>query len=443
MSYKTNAKSLRLGITHQWYYKAHGPIANFHIDHKIKQYVQNLVEHVVPQAPKNAKTKGSKEKKFPVQPGLQGKTIALRATSEIFIISFFYLNYDGATPKQINEFHSNISRLKWMLHEETKCTINLKLLNYFMFFWRFEAFLGLTGSKRLNKKISDCINRHSLLKAERSYYNLVKKHVFKIKKSIPKTFKRERYYRRSIHPLICSFLFFDFDADIATKAIAFELQILRIEHKKFVYYIRRFFKVSFKLWHKFGIIEGLQLKINGRLTNYRRQSRRTQTKIFTLGLIKRSHTACESGHSLSVAYNRYGAISVQLTYQARPVIAEKWENRSPYTPYNIFSMKEVLENCIQLWDINFKENLHNSTSIINNFCINKQKIESKTINYLNNVFIKYKEKKINCVDLSWNQPKPTKFKLMYSDKLSYTNMPKKDWKARNIFKKYIFKSKKI
>lgn len=441
MSYKTNAKSLRLGITHQWFYKAHGPIADFHVDHKIKQYIQNLVEYVVPQAPKNTKTKNKKVKKFPIQPGVQGKTIALRTASEICIISFFYLNYDGATPKQIDQFHNNISRIKWILHEETKCNINIRLINYFMFFWRYEGFLGLARSRRLHKKFALCAKDHSILKLERAYYNLVKSKINKIKRRIPRTFKRQRYYRRSIQPLISSFLFFDFDSDIAAKTVAFELQILRIEHKKFMYYVRRFFKVSFKLWNHYKLMEGMQIKINGRLTNYRRQARRTQTKVYKMGLIKKSNSGCESSHSISVGYNRYGVISVQITYQLTSLYAERWSERSPYSPYNIFSLKEIIEKCVQNWDFNFKHNKF-IEQISDNFNIRKNKnfIEKKTINGLNNCFAFYKNKMLKSVDPTWYKKKPVKLRIIYSDYSSYANKPFTSWEEKNNFKKFIKKT---
>lgn len=228
MSYKTNAKSLRLGITHQWFYKAHGPIKNFHFDHKIKSYIQNVVEFVVPQAPKNVDTKKSKIKKFPVQPGLQGKTVALRSSELVVIFTFYYLNYDGATPKQIETYKRNISRVIATIKEESDCKVRIKLMNYFIFFWRYEGFLKLAKSKRLHRKFDLCVQHHRHFKLEKMYHKSIKSVISGVKNRIKRGFRRERYFKRTFYPLISSFLFFDFDSDIAAKAIALNYKFLEL-----------------------------------------------------------------------------------------------------------------------------------------------------------------------------------------------------------------------
>lgn len=438
MSYKTNAKSLRLGITHQWFYKAHGPIKNFHFDHKIKNYIQNLVEFVVPPAPKNVNTKKSKIRKFPVQPGLQGKTVAFRSTDLVVICTFYYLNYDGATPKQIASYRRNVSRIMSAVKEEANnCVVKVKLMNYFIFFWRYEGFLGLAKSKRLHKKFDLCAAHHEHFRNERNYYKGARSIICRVKNRIRRGFRRERYFKRTFYPLISSFLFFDFDSDIAARAIAFELQILRINHKKFVRYIRRFFKISFKIWNeKYKLIEGLRIKINGRLTNYRRQSRRTQTKIFTLGYLKKSHTALQSGYSASVGFNRYGAIAVHITYQLRPINFETWNSRNPFTAQSLFSMKEVVESFFQTIDL--KSNQVESKV---NFFNQVEEVQKNTIHELNKIIIDYKAKKMSKVDHVWHQPKKIKYKRLLLESNDRFSSTEKDWNDYNNFKKYLVNKK--
>jgi len=69
-------------------------------------------------------------------------------------------------------------------------------------------------------------------------------------------------------------------------------------------------------------MQGIQIKIKGRVTNYRRQMRRTNKKFITFGEFKKNYLNQHSGYGAAVAYNRYGAISVHITYQLQPLIAE-------------------------------------------------------------------------------------------------------------------------
>lgn len=434
MSYKTNAKSLRLGISHSWSYKAHGPTKDFHIDHKVRSYLMNLIEYVVPQAPKKVKTKAKKERKYPVQPGLQGKTIVLRNSSIISVICFYYLNYDGASPKQIVDFHQNISKLKKTINAETGYKVKLKMINYFIFFWRYEAFLGINTPYAMRNKVNKCINNFGFLQIERSYYSNIKKNVTALKRSVSR-FRRQRYFKRTLYPLIGSFIFFDFDCELATKTVALELQILRIDHKRFVHYITKFFKKATSLWNKkFNVFSGLQIKINGRLTNFRRQSRRTQTKIINIGVIKRSNSSAEAGHSIAIAYNRYGSISVQISYQLKPLMVERWENRTPINPQLIFSTRAFIETYLSHWD--FKEN--KSKSVFND----KDSIIKSSEN-INKKYIEFKKKFIINKEFATHGIRPTQLKLLFSDPYKKLLTPNKAWVARNSFKKYIIKKTKV
>ncbi len=71
------------------------------------------------------------------------------------------------------------------------------------------------------------------------------------------------------------------------------------------------------------MLEGLRVEVKGRMTDYRRQVRRAQTKTMSFGTIKKSSLRVESSHCRHLAYNRYGVISVSITFQQRPIIAEK------------------------------------------------------------------------------------------------------------------------
>ncbi len=134
MSYKTNAKALRLGISHDWSFKAHGPMPNLHLDHKLMQFVTNMVEHVVPQAPQRAKTKGRFLKKFAASPGIQGKTFVLRGSNHVQLVIYFYLNLNGAEEHQRQDLFRNFTNIVWLLRSETGYRVQIAVLNYFSFF---------------------------------------------------------------------------------------------------------------------------------------------------------------------------------------------------------------------------------------------------------------------------------------------------------------------
>jgi hypothetical protein len=90
--------------------------------------------------------------------------------------------------------------------------------------------------------------------------------------------------------------------------------------------------------------QGIQIEIRGRLTLFRRQIRRTSTRIFRYGIIKRSQLTAETGSSRALAFNRYGIISVNLHYQLKPRFFVSEEDHNPYFPLRIFSLHELREN---------------------------------------------------------------------------------------------------
>ena len=70
-----------------------------------------MVEHVVPQAPQRAKTKGRFLKKFAASPGIQGKTFVLRGSNHVQLVIYFYLNLNGAEEHQRRDLFRNFSNI--------------------------------------------------------------------------------------------------------------------------------------------------------------------------------------------------------------------------------------------------------------------------------------------------------------------------------------------
>jgi hypothetical protein len=212
--------------------------------------------------------------------------------------------------------------------------------------------------------------------------------------------------------------------------------MLRIEHKKFIYYVRKFFQVSYKIWNKkFQIIHGLQIKVNGRMTDFRRQVRRTQTKIINIGIIKRSDTNYESGHTLAIAYNRYGTISVQVSYQLNPLVAERWEERTPFSPQLNFSTNAFIELYSNMWDVE-KKNVYSRIKW------EKKEIINQKLTKISDIHKKYIEFKKNTVIFKnhpLSQAKTTRLKLIFTDPKMRAKAPLRPWNEKGIFKKYLLK----
>jgi hypothetical protein len=343
MSYKTNPKALRLGISSNWTYKSHGPSPNLHLDHKLASYVTNLVEYVVPQAPQRAKTKGRYLRHFSASPGIQGKTLVLRGEDRIHLVIYFYLNLNGADDRQRRSLHRNLGHIAWLLTQDSGYRVELVALNYFVFFWRMRLFTGRRIYRKLRSRVKRCISRHSFLRRERLCYTAYAYRVRRIRRAV-RSFRRERYFGRTFYPMVAAFLSEEFDGDMAAKTIALELQILRVYHRRFMRYIRRLMTMGFHHWHRTSLLEGMRVEVRGRMTDYRRQVRRAQTKSFRFGTLKKGFLRVEAGHCRHLAYNRYGVISVSILHQTRPVEGERWEDRTLQTPLRAFSLRETLED---------------------------------------------------------------------------------------------------
>lgn len=444
MSYTTNSKALRLGISHKWNYSAHGPISNFHLENKITIFINSLVDYVVPQAPANAKTKNTQIRGFGIQPGMQGKTKIIRSANQIFISSYFYLSYDGATEEQIKKFNQSIQNVAELIHKETTYTIQFKSFNYFIFYWRFELFNGINCSKKLYNKIIKCIFRNPKLEKEHIRHKKLKLKIDYVNRYL-KRFKKNKFYNRTFYPILSAFNFQEFDSHIAAKTIALELQILRKQHKKFLYFIKKFINICFKKWNETKLIQGIKIVITGRTTNYRRQIRRTQKKILTFGIFKKNFLKIHAGHSIQISYNRYGVISVQLYYQMASQFSEKFYDKNiPELLTNYFSIKKFQEK------INFYTNINKDYFNFNNINI---KNNSKNFNFIYNKnkyskkFQLYKNyqihKKNNFFNSEFNYyAKNKKIKIFESDFISfYENNNFKNWLLKKKQKIKISKKK--
>lgn len=318
------------------------------------QYLGNMVQYAVAQAPQRVKTKGKYLRKFSVEPGLQGKTRVLRSQEHLYAFVYFYLNFDGANQRQAQRLVSSFEGAQRTLRAESGYRVHLIMMNYFMFFWRYELFLGRRFSRRVKAKVQKCVNAHGHLRQERAIYRNVATNVVRHVRRGVRRWRREQYFKRTLYPMVSAFIFQDFDAEIVTRAVAMELQILRIYHRRFLRYAQRVIQLSInhtqaeQHW-----LEGLELRLKGRLTSFRRQERRSGIKTLRFGALrlKKSDLRRESSHCAFIAYNRYGVISVQMTYQRRPQEFRHWSGESQLRPEVVFGGEALLEVLGDRYDV--------------------------------------------------------------------------------------------
>jgi hypothetical protein len=58
----------------------------------------------------------------------------LRSAEQVNIIAFFYLNYDGAEPRQRAAFYQNFTNMALLVQREIGYVVSIKAINYFVIF---------------------------------------------------------------------------------------------------------------------------------------------------------------------------------------------------------------------------------------------------------------------------------------------------------------------
>ena len=208
------------------------------------RYVANLVEHVVPQAPQRVKTKGRYNYRAAVGPGIQGRLLVLRSSGQVILIMHYYLNVEAADERQKRSLERNLSNLVWLLQEESGYIVTLTSLNYFYYFWRMKLFTGRRGPRRLRSQMRRYQMKFPAVREEQVAMS-AQMHPLRLTRRALRPWRRERYHARSFRPMVAAFMSQPFDADLVARTIATELQILRIKHRRFMYYARRLLDMGF------------------------------------------------------------------------------------------------------------------------------------------------------------------------------------------------------
>jgi hypothetical protein len=346
LSYQTNVKALRYGLGADWHYKGAGPVGASLLSERLRSYLGNTVTFVVPPAPQRAKTKGQNTGKPMTMPGLQGRSLVLDDGQRVVAYLGFFLNTTLLDSAQAQSLRENFSRVIRSAEAGLGRPVRLRLANYFDFF-----FLGQLQRQRLPRAASAALVRH-LAKPERrralATARLKGELIYRMRRGL-RRYRRQQYCKRSLRPMMAALFFAAADLELLARALAFELQILRVRHRRFLQYARAFLQRWMSPWSE-GLRpqEGLSLTVKGRLTPFRRQSRRTATHVYRYGVVKRSHLGSEADSAQAYAYNRFGVISVRVDAQLRRRSAEPWEYRGGDGPLRLFTLRELLETTATL-----------------------------------------------------------------------------------------------
>lgn len=106
-------------------------------------------------------------------------------------------------------------------------------------------FTGRRSSRRLRAQLRELQRRFPVNREIRLNMSAVM-HPIRVTRRAVRRWRRERYHARSFRPLVAAFISDPFDADMAARTIAMELQILRIKHRRFMYYARRMLDMGFR-----------------------------------------------------------------------------------------------------------------------------------------------------------------------------------------------------
>jgi hypothetical protein len=181
-------------------------------------------------------------RKPPVQPGIQGRTVVMDTPQSVIILVYFYLNYVELNEEQSRSLETNFNRLLFVTFSELGNTKTF-FCNYFDFFFFTDAFTNAKGiAKHIKRKISDFYKRKPEAKLALTFGKNKLEALQSIRNGVAR-FRRQQYVKRSLKPIASAFFFNDCDSDLLVRIIAFELQILRVFHRRFLNFIRAFFKV--------------------------------------------------------------------------------------------------------------------------------------------------------------------------------------------------------
>ena len=125
-------------------------------------------------------------------------------------------------------------------------------------------------------------------------------------------FTKHNYFTRLLNVFLSSFMLTKIDFIVILKAVSYELENLRKQHKaliSFVFALMRIFFVVFKRAHK---LLGLSLRFKGRLVTFNRENPRSNKFFLTLARKNAMNQQIEAESYAYAAFGRFGCTNITL-----------------------------------------------------------------------------------------------------------------------------------
>ena len=321
MSYRTKALAARLGYTCKWstntvYTKKQDLLVDF----RIKNYILSLMKNTIKFSPKNKNTKSEKKLGFipKYHPVIVGDVVIKKTNFNYNIIIHYFLSEEGVPLALQRKYALRLLKGKTFLQKLYNCKINYIFYNY------YDPILAINILHHKNSKIRRKANYilsntfspiHEYNTIIAKQYDLLREQII-IAETKFKRYKVNNYFDRVFYPLFILFFYDKFDVTLVARLIAMELENLRKFHAIFLKFVKEILTHCFE---HFGYkrLNGIQIKVRGRVTSFRRQIRRKQKKYINIRLIKRSHLNTQSTHFFETSYNRYGSIGIEVAVEEK------------------------------------------------------------------------------------------------------------------------------
>lgn len=289
------------------------------VNYQIKYYLENILHHMSRKikmehrlnSKQFTRTKKRTKNKL-YTPIILGMTHLYRTGGMLFVELNYYLNLDLILRKFALDLFLILRQSSRYLSKLFKLNVKVLHINYYLFIWKCIIFNEIRNY-RLMRTLARFAAYSKSNKKEYNLFNLIYMPLYQEYLTYFKWALKNTFAQRVL-PIIFVFFFTLFsDATLLANSFAYELQVLRKNHKYFLTFCKKVLKYCYKtlnLW-----FEGIEIIFKGRLTLKTRQTRRKQKKFFLFGKISRRAAKSYIDQSSALAINRFGVINIKITYQ--------------------------------------------------------------------------------------------------------------------------------
>ena len=352
-------------------------------------------------------------------PTIIGRTKIYQFSDKIIVSLGYFLNLDMLTDPQLfyirKKFKFVLKKLFFLHKKKVEVLHNNFWMVDWCRRWFFETHTFVESSRDL---LPVLLGLKRNLRFFRKKLFIANKYISRELHYLVRIYQTNVFFIRTFTALWTVFFAEKIDVILLSNIISQELCILRKRHQNFLNYIKIIFSFFFNKYCKTKI-RGIYLIIKGRLTLSRRVQVRTQIKIIKYGVIKKTEFGIISDYNLSISYNRFGIVSVQVLVQ------QIWKKNL----FSIWKKKEISSFInINSWQqLNFYKIIQKHLYIKN--------LEITKLNFFNYIYYKHK------LDVNFNNKnKKTKYfpqrltKVLKNFKKKYFNVFKIE--EKNNFQKF-------